>query len=436
MSTNETIEQKAYDLITDDGEIRTCQDISDKACEEAPNTFALVSLNGFCTKLAEQLASPGMVIPWILSALNASVVFSGFLIPIKNAGSLLPQLFISAKIRGFSKRKYFWVAAGASQGLILILMALVVFSTSGNLAGYLIILGVLIFNVASGVGSIAFKDVMGKTVPKGKRGRLLAVRATGGGILTTVAGLIFYFWDFKDTESLWPYIGLLLAAAILWWLSAMLYAQIAEKPGATEGGRTPAKELRKALKLLKKDGNFVNFLITRSLLMAVPLLMPFFVVYAKEELEASLAGLGLFVVIGGISNAISSPIWGKFADRDSRRLMQIAASISILSCLYVLSFPFWDESLKSVFSFAPVFFLNVISHAGARLGRKTYLVDYAPKKERPLYVSLANTFIGVITIISGFIGVIAELYSLEALIIFLGALLVISMVLASRLKSA
>ena len=61
------------------------------------------------------------------------------------------------------------------------------------------------FSLTSGLGSVAFKDVLAKTIPKGKRGRLLAARATVGGLLTLIAGIILRLY-IADSQSLIPYL--------------------------------------------------------------------------------------------------------------------------------------------------------------------------------------------------------------------------------------
>ena len=98
-------QEQIYRWITDEGEERVCEAISEDQCEEVPGNFLKNSLSGFSSKLAEQLVSPGVTLPWILSVLGASSGFAGLLVPLKNAGSLLPQLLVSAKIRAFAKRK-------------------------------------------------------------------------------------------------------------------------------------------------------------------------------------------------------------------------------------------------------------------------------------------------------------------------------------------
>lgn len=173
-----------YSFLSGDDSDRTCKAIPEEACEEASKNYVLNVLNGAATKWAEQLAGLNLVLPWLLSTLGAPAYLPGLLMPVKQAGSLLPQLAVSGVIRKFSRRKWFWVGAGATQAVVLLLMIPAILTFAPLSAG-LAIFGLLaIFSIASGVGSIAFQDVVGKTIPQGRRGRLLANRAMIGGGLT------------------------------------------------------------------------------------------------------------------------------------------------------------------------------------------------------------------------------------------------------------
>lgn len=186
-----SISEKLYKVVAGNEDDDCNDSLSEKECEAVPQNFLLNSLNGWCTKLAEQLVSPSVTLPWLLSFIGAPMVFTSFLVPIKNAGTLLPQLIVSARIRSFSIRKYFWASAGFLQGLLLLILSYLLSVSSASIFPYLVLLILLFFSMASGVGSIAFKDVLAKTIPKGKRGRLLGVRATGEGFLTLLAGLFY-----------------------------------------------------------------------------------------------------------------------------------------------------------------------------------------------------------------------------------------------------
>lgn len=55
--------------------------------------------------------------------------------PVKQAGSLIPQLAVAGRIRAFRLRKWFWTAAGGVQSVCLLLMAVVAVSAPPDLAG-------------------------------------------------------------------------------------------------------------------------------------------------------------------------------------------------------------------------------------------------------------------------------------------------------------
>ncbi|SMD44002.1 MFS-type transporter involved in bile tolerance, Atg22 family [Aquiflexum balticum DSM 16537] len=431
--SQQTFVSKAYELITDEGEERTCESISEKSCKETPGNFFKNVFSGSLSKLAEQLVSPGTTLPWILAALGVPNLFTGALVPIKDAGSLLPQLFVSAKIRAYAVRKWFWVIPALIQALALFTMAFVVFETKGSTAGILILSLLLLFSLASGVASISFKDVIGKTIPKGKRGQLLAVRSTIGGILTLAAG-VFILQDLEGRQDHIMLFWLVMSGAILWVFSAFLFALIAEEKGATEGGRSPINEIKHAWKFWKEDSNLRRFIFTRGLLMAIPLAQPFFVVLGKEELGSEVNNLGVMVIAAGIANIISSPFWGRFADQSSRKLMVWVSVLGMVNISLMALFPFWPESLQNIYTFAVLFLIQVMAHGGARLSRKTYLVDFAPEKERPLYVSLSNTMIGIFTLIAAGLGSLSSFFGIQAMLFVFVGLLGLGLFLALKLK--
>jgi hypothetical protein len=146
-------QRRLYRWLTDaEGEERSCAAISDEACREAPRSFTLNAANGACTKLAEQLASPGLVLAWLLDAIGAPVAMTGWLEPLRQGGSLLPQLAVSAQIRSRPIRKLFWTAAGLTQAVALTAMAAAALGFQGAAAGYAVLAALAIFSLASGVG--------------------------------------------------------------------------------------------------------------------------------------------------------------------------------------------------------------------------------------------------------------------------------------------
>ncbi len=434
MTKPNELNDRIYEAITDDsGEERSCENIPDEACDVVPGSYLRNTISGVFSKLAEQLASPGLILPWLLSATGASSFFAGALVPIKDAGSLLPQLAVSAKIRARSVRKTIWTLSAVIQGISLLLMGVAVYLTEGNTLGWIVLGTLTAFSLASGVASVAFKDVLGKTIPKGKRGQLLALRSTLGGILTTAGGFVLYRYV-EGTNNTITYVVLIGSAAVLWFASALTFYSISEKPGATEGGRSPIKELKQGMALLKHSPNLQRFILARALLMAIPFSQPFLVLFGKDIVGSGLDNLGVMVIAAGIAGIVSSPFWGRFADYSSRKLMIVIGLFGSVLLAAAIAFPKLPETIQTTYLFAGIIVLQVMAHGGARLSRKTYLVDMAPAKERPLYVALSNTLIGVSTIFFVVLGLIADVFSVTIMLWTLSILSLFSAVVSLGLK--
>ncbi|HBH24898.1 MAG TPA: MFS transporter [Cytophagales bacterium] len=425
--------EKLYNFITEDDDASVCEDIPDESCHEIPKSFLLNAGNGASTKLAEQLVSPSITLPWMFSFLGAPPFLFGWLVPLKNIGSLLPQLFVSGRIRTYPIRKYFWALAGVIQAVCLVAMALSI-AIVPQIAAWIIVVLLLLFSIASGVGSIAFKEVLAKTISKGERGQLLATRAFAGGVLALLSGayLKFFVWDDAEIPV---FISILSMAALLWVLATLLFAAIHEEKGATSGGRSAIKELKSGWQIFSNNQNLRRFLIALALLMIVPLATPFYVMQVNRLTGTDITSLGILIIVSAAANIIGGPLWGRFADRKSHKLMGWMAVFGAITIVLALVMYYVPESWVSVYTFVPVFLFNSLSHSGTRLARKTYLVDFAPEKERPLYTSFSNTAIGIIALISVFLGSLAAWLGLQLFYLILIVLLSVGAVMSFRLKN-
>lgn len=429
--------ESAYAVLSgDDSTERACSAIPEEQCTAVPRNFVLNVCNGACTKLAEQLVSPTLVLPWLVSAMGAPVAVVGWFVPVKQAGSLLPQLAVAAFIRRLRCRKWAWAGAGATQGLMLLLMAAAVLALPPTAVAWTLLGLFAVFSVASGIGSVAFQDVTGKTVPKGVRGRMLANRATIGGALTLGAAVLIKY-VIGEGESTAIYAALIVAGAVLWLLAAVCFAAIDEVPGASEGGRNMLGEVRAGMKLFREDLGFGGFLGMRvALVIAVELAPPYFAILAQQSMGGSFAGLGVLIFAVGLANMIASWVWGGLADRSARKVCMAAGGVGVLAALAALaSARFVPESL-GIWAFGGVFVVAGIAEAGVRLGRKTYLVDAAPKDERPLYTALSNTIAGGVALLAGATGFVAAVTGVGWVVAGLAAISLIGVGFAYAMPEA
>jgi hypothetical protein len=424
-----------YNLVTGDEDARVCKDIPESACHEQPRNFFAYLFANLFNKIADELTSAKLVLPWLMSVLGAPLVLVGFLVPIRETGVLLPQLFVAAAVRHMPLRKPVWLLGGLLSALSLAGMMFVALTLEGASAGYAIIALLIVFSLSRGLCSVSAKDVLGKTVSKSRRGILMGYSAGIGGLFVLLAGVLLGVMNIESTSV--SVLVLLLGISVVMWVLALgSFSLINEEPGATEGGGNAFDVALQGLASLKTDHQFRQFVIVRIMLLSIALAPPFYVLLAQQWLNMDIGALGYLIVASGIASSISSPFWGKWGDHSSRTVMMAAAGgAAILGILIAsaswLAFPL----MQSIWLHAVVFMLLIVMHSGVRLGRKVYLVDMATMDNRAMYVAVSNTVIGLAMLIMGGIGLLTNVMGVAGIILLLAILSVVAMIATARLDN-
>ncbi len=412
-----------YEKLTNEEDARVCREISDEACREVPGNFLLILSASVLTKLGDALTSPKTVLAWIATSVGAPAAVLGLLVPVRESGSLIPQLAIGGVVRRLALRKWAWVVGSLLQALALLGMAWVALTLTSTAAGAGLLGFLALFSLARGLCSVAAKDVLGKTVPKGRRGQLTGWAAGVAGVVSGGVGVLFLM-DVVDAGDMSVLAALLALAATAWLAACLVYALVREAPGAVDGGANGLGRSLSNLSLLLTDGPFRQFVIARSLLMCSALSAPYYVALAQEQVGSGGAMLGAFIIAGGVASLLSAPVWGRYADASSRMVMFWAACL----CALVGAGVFWLGAveagvLERVWTLPLAYFLLSVAHSGVRVGRKTYVVDLAEGNRRTDYVSVSNSVIGVLLLIAGLTGLLADRignHGMVALLAFMG----------------
>ena len=431
-AASQTVED-LYNRITGDEDARVCKDIPEAACHDQPRNFFAYLIANLLGKVADEIASAKLIIPWLFGSLGVPATFTGFLVPIREAGVLLPQLAVAAAVRHLAIRKGVWLLGAGLTALSLFGMAAAAWSLEGSAAGGAIVLMLVVFSLARGLCSVSAKDVLGKTVSKSRRGALMGWSASLSGVAVLGIGIWMGVIDLQDA-GVRVFSGLLIGGGLLWILAAFAFATIREQPGATEGGGNALAVALTQLQLLVHDAPFRRFVFARSLLLAVALAPPFYVLIAQQQTEAGLLGLGALIVANGLATSLSAPFWGYLGDKSSRRVMANAAGGAGLLGIFTFAAVTFDwHWATGEIGLAVIFMLLNVMHGGVRLGRKVYLVDMASGENRAAYVAVSNTVIGVLMLGGGVIGLIGDLLGAAATVLLLGILSLVAAYYTHRL---
>ncbi len=411
--------ERVYALLVDADETLS-ETLPDGVAEAVPGNAVKQVVALALQKAGDLLVDAKTVLTWLLAALGAPAAITALLVPVRESGSMLPQAWLAPYARSQPIRKWLWVAGALGQAAAVALMVVVTVTLEAAAAGWAILGALALFALARSLSSLASKDVLGRTIPKGARGQVTGAATIASGAVAITVGVALRLFGGEDASP-GTFALLLGAAALAWVVAGMVFARVVEPPGEHDD-EPRGSPLRDAVGLLRDDRPFRRFVTARTLLLVSALAPPFVVTLATREGDAGLAGLGPFVISSGLAALLGGRTWGRLADRSSRRTMTLAAaaaSVVVLAFLVLLQVPGLREL---TWLYPATYLLLALAHTGVRVGRKTYVTDLAEGNQRTDYVAVSNTAMGALLLVTGAVSSAVALLGPEAALVFLAVL--------------
>jgi len=405
-------------LVDDDPLAQVCRDLPESACREQPRNYGMHVVSLSLTRVGEGLADPKLVLAWLLDAIGTPTWALGLLVPVRESLAMLPQLVISARIRRLAIRKTVYVFGCVVQGAAIIgfgLMGWLGQMLSGDLVGVVAVALIAIFALGRSLSSISHKDVLGKTVDMGRRG---SVSGTAGTIAAVATLLMAVGYSIGWIPLTVPVVaGMVVLGGICWLLAAFVFGSIREERGATEGGIDGLAAVVAQLGLLRSDAQLRRLIVTRTLLLSTALAPPFYIALSGDSAASGLGALGPFMVAAAAASLASTYVWGRLADRSSRRVLMAAATLAALANGVAAFLALAMPAVLAEASLLPaLLFVLMIAHQGVRLGRSVHVVDMADRDDRATYTALTNSVVGLILLAGGIFGVVAQWLGIGAVL--------------------
>ncbi|MBT9382720.1 MFS transporter [Pseudooceanicola sp. CBS1P-1] len=398
--------------------------LSDTENESGRRMVTALSL----TKVSDGLLDPKLVLSWLLNALGAPGVLIGALVPIREAGALLPQGLLSARLQRLEYRKRMWVAGSAVQGLAALAIAACGLLLDGWPAGLGICLALAVLAVARAGCSVSFKEVQGKLVGRSRRGAVTGAAASAGAAGVVVFAVLLMLGLLEDRLALVLAVGL---AGVLWISAAVVFAGLPEAPSKTRDDDRGTEFAR----LWSEDWLLRRFVVVRALLVTTALAPPYLVMLSAGQGEGVLRSLGTLVLASALASLLSSYVWGRLSDRSARLVLCLSGVVGGIAMAAMVGLSL--TPLKATIWAAPlVLFVLMIAYHGVRQARSTYLVDMSPKDFRGNYAAIANTAVGGVLLVGGLLGAALAMVGAELVLACFAVLSVIGGGLAMTLYSA
>jgi len=397
--------------------------------EERRNLFGALWHGAFLA-LGMALTQPTVVIAAFVADLTGSTVWVGGLSTVLTVAGALPQLFIARLIEPRPRKMPFLMLAiylrvvswGALAGLTYLIG-----DSNPRLLAWVLIGLLIVFYAGGGLGGVPYTDIIGKIIPQARRGTFFGGRAALAGPLAVGAALLAR-QILAGVAYPVNYALLFGLAALLLLVASLGFWIIREPPRADADGH--ALSWREYGSQLLKSAHHLSPLTSVQLLTGFSMMvLPFYVVYARQELGAPTEVIGWFLMAQVLGGVLANLVWARLVDRyGSRQMLTVCAVTSMLTPLLALLL-----GRLGWVGLLPVIFLGGATVNGRGVGFSSVLLELAPAVERPTYAALNAVLILPAAFLSLVAGVWLQYGSYSALFLIASAFIGAGALLTRRL---
>lgn len=408
--------------------------------------FICYTIDAAVFTFASSFIDTSSVMPSLLGHLTTQPVLIGLLGSVQTGFWLLPQ-FLAARIVAARRRRMpIMLGATALSRLswIALILALLFYRQIGPTATLLACyLSVGFFMFFDGVSSLAWYDLIARTIAPTVRGRLFGTMSFSGGFLAIAGGLAVRRILGNSAFPFPSDYRLLVIVAISLLIAGLLPLFLVVEPA---GEAPPSPEplrnyLRSLPMLVRRQPGFRRLVGVKLLIGASGLAVPFYAPFAILRLGLPEEDVGGFVIGVTLGIMLGGGIWGYLGDRRRKEVaIRLLAACGLLAPLVPLGLRYGiAASLPAPavgIALAITFFFVGCSTRAGWVAYANYVIEIAEESERPVLLGLMNTLSGLLVIAPPLGGLLASLYGYEAAFAAAAACAAIGLALSVRLRVA
>ncbi len=368
--------------------------------------------------IAINILNPRAMPPDFVARLGGGPVLVGLAGLVFHVCWPLPQLLFAPWVNRARRKKHYVTIPGIPARLTFIPLALLMIAVGPAHPGLLIALflgSIVALALGDGLSVVAWMDVIGSSISNERRGRLFGLGQAITSILVAVivAPMVRLMLGPDGPPFPENYALLLIIASVLFTAGLIAYLFVKEGPSPPpQDSPTFSQYWRFLGHLLREDGGFRHYLVTRFVFDLSGIAMPFYIVFATDILgQTSGVALSDQILLITVTGIVMALIFGRINERrGSRPVIIVGALAALVIPLLVLG-----TSIMGVTGLHLAWIAVGVFNASFVPGFLNWVVEYAPEGYRPIYSSLSNTF-SVAALLAPLLGgVIVEVFSYEAL---------------------
>jgi MFS family permease len=368
--------------------------------------------HGAFLALGMAFTQPTTVIASFVAELTGSTVWVGGLSTVLTVAAALPQLFVARLVEPRPRKMPFLLLAIYLRVASWALLAWLIYAIGDSdpeLLAWALVGLLAIFYAGGGLGNIPYTDIIGKVIPASRRGTFFGGKEALAGPLAVGAALlarrILAGVAYPDSYAL--LFGLAAAALALASLGFWLIREPPrpDAPDRSQPWRAYWTQLAAAARRLRTL--IIIQLLTGFSLMA----LPFYVVYAREEMGGPSAVVGWFLLAQVTGGVLGNLLWARLVDRvNSRTMLTVCAVTSTAAPLLAIAL-----GSMGWLGLLPTLFLAGAAFNGRRVGFQSALLELAPATERPTFAALNAVLVLPLALLPLLAGLFLQAWSYPAL---------------------
>ncbi len=369
--------------------------------------FSLGVLNGVMFRQVDSLVHPSLVLVVLLSQLTDNPIILGMPMALWSGGDMLSQLLASGYIQ--RRARILPVYRGASVARIGLWIGLVAGTLFIRDPAWLVV-NLLFFLVAypllSGVTSLIFYEIVGKTIPPHLRGLLFSWRQALGGVVALGAGWLVNRALAEDPPLPFPtnFAAIFAVAMICVIIGVLLFSALREPVAEPHPpiGRGLRGIFQEAARTWKADRLFRHYVLAYAALMVAGATAPLIIVYARNRFGLPLNAAAIYLIADTVMGLIAVAVSGWLSMRvGSRRLALISIWLGLATFGLIVLSGWLQMDMEVAFLYFLMVFILLAAHNSTRMiGFMALNLNIPPPERRPLYLGLSNTIIGGVAYLS------------------------------------
>ncbi len=391
--------------------------------------------HGFFLALTVSMLDLNTVFPALITTLTGSRIIFGALYSVMLGVPLIFNVIFSHYLRNKEyKKKYLLLGIYLRSSAFL---GMAIFTYYFSESNPMLTLGsffffVFLFSVSAGFAGLSYSDIIAKSLSSEKRVNLYTVKQFFGSTSAFAGGLLIARIFSIGIDYPLNYTISLLIGSLGLVIASLGFILLPEPKSLISNNTEPLGTfIKKIPSILKKDNSFKLFIIVENLAGFSIMILPFYMLYAKERFNIDDSYIGIYLIYLTVGTIFSNLVWGFLASKfNAKSIVRFCILLGGLNPLLAIYLGTTNPDM-----FAIIFFILGFMISGRKIGFEPYLLDIIPTQERVEYLGIRGS-LNVLIVILPLVGaVIINLFGFDITFIVVSIMMGIAVLLLSKISN-